>query len=220
MIEIGLTGGIGSGKSTVAQGLVARGAVLIDADAIVRELQEPGRPVFDAMVARWGERIVAADGTLDRAAVAAIVFGDEAELAALNDLVHPAVVAEMSARRAALAASDAVVVTDIPLLVTKQGRSDRPEYRSLTAVCVVDTPEEVAVERLVADRGFTPDDARARIAQQATREQRLAFAHFVVDNSGTPAELEPQLDAAWAWMSGLGGDPSGGCAGEAVSPAR
>jgi dephospho-CoA kinase len=117
VIEIGLTGGIGSGKSTVAELLVARGAVLVDADAIVREVQQPGTPVFLAMVERFGPGIVAADGTLDRPAVAAIVFADPDQLAALNGIVHPAVTDEMTARRERLAATDATVILDIPLLV-------------------------------------------------------------------------------------------------------
>src|SRR5690606_3485624 len=117
VIEIGLTGGIGSGKSTVAALLVERGAVLIDADAIVREVQEPGTPVFAAMVERFGPGIVAPDGTLDRAAVAAIVFADREQLEALNGIVHPAVSDEMTRRREALAATDATVLLDIPLLV-------------------------------------------------------------------------------------------------------
>ena len=125
MIEIGLTGGIGSGKSTVADALVARGAELIDADRIVRDLQTPGAAVFDQMVERWGERIVAGDGTLDRAAVADIVFNDEAELEALNAIVHPAVAEEMKTRRDALQDTDTIVILDIPLLVRPDGTSDK-----------------------------------------------------------------------------------------------
>ena len=119
MIEIGLTGGIGSGKSTVADLLVERGAVFIDADRIVRDLQSPGGAVFAAMVERWGDRIVANDGTLDRQAVAEIVFNDEDELKALNDLVHPAVGEAMKEQREAAVGTDAIVVLDIPLLVRR-----------------------------------------------------------------------------------------------------
>ena len=204
VIEIGLTGGIGAGKSTVADGLVDRGAILIDSDRIVRELQAPGAPVFRAMVKRWGREIVAPDGSLDRAAVAAIVFNDAQELRALNAIVHPAVRAEMSARLAAVADTGAVVVLDIPLLVDEQG-STRPEYRDLAAIVVVDTDPELAVERLVAHRGFSEADARARVARQAGREQRLAAADYVVDNSGTIEALDAELDRLWAWIGSLGG---------------
>lgn len=202
MIEIGLTGGIGSGKSTVADALVARGAVLVDADRIVRELQEPGRPVFEAMVERWGERIVAADGTLDRAAVAEIVFGDEEELAAINGIVHPALAEEIEARRAA-AASDAVVVLDLPLLVPADGEPVAEQYTNFAGVIVVDVDADTAVERLVAHRGFSEEDARNRIANQASREDRRAVADLVIDNSGDLAALEAAVDRAWEWIQTL-----------------
>ena len=205
MIEIGLTGGIGAGKSTVADALVARGAVLIDADRIVRELQAPGQAVFEQMVERWGDRIVAADGTLDRAAVADIAFNDDGELEALNDIVHPAVGTEMAARREAVEGTDAVVVLDIPLLVRPDGESIVEQYRNLAGIIVVDVDPELAVERLVTHRGFDEDDARARIANQASREDRLAVADFVVDNSGDLAALDAQVEACWAWISGLRG---------------
>jgi dephospho-CoA kinase len=202
VIEIGLTGGIGAGKSTVADGLVARGAVLIDADRIVRELQEPGRPVFEAMVERWGDRIVGEDGTLDRAAVAAIAFNDEDELKALNDIVHPAVGKEMARRQKELKGTDAVVVLDIPLLVRPDGESIADQY-DVAGIVVVDVDPEVAVERLVSFRGFSEADARARIANQATRAQRAAVADRLIDNSGDRAALEPQIDEVWAWMRAL-----------------
>ena len=204
MIEIGLTGGIGAGKSTVADALVERGAVLIDADRIVRELQEPGAPAFTAMVERWGPRIVAADGSLDRGAVAAIVFNDPDELEALNGIVHPAVGAEISDRRAALAGTDSVVILDIPLLVRTDGEPIRPQYRNLAGIVVVDVDPEVAIERLVAHRGYSDEDARARVANQASREDRLAVADFVIDNSGPLEDLDTQIEDLWAWISGLG----------------
>jgi len=203
MIEFGLTGGIGSGKSTVAECLVAKGAVLIDADAIVRELQRPGQPVFEAMVERWGHVIVADDGTLDRAAVAGIVFGDEDELKALNDIVHPAVGKAMIDRREQLKGSDTVVINDIPLLVRQDGSSDRPGFEQLAGIIVVDTPADVAIQRLVTHRGFSEDDARSRIANQASREDRLAVADFVVDNGGDLADLDAQIDACWAWIQSV-----------------
>ena len=158
MLEIGLTGGIGSGKSTVAAMLVDRGACLLDADAIVRDLQAPGTPVFTAMIERWGNRILDDDGGLDRQAVADIVFADADELAALNGIVHPAVGDEMTRRREALADTDATVILDIPLLIESG-------HQGLAGVIVVDVDPEVAVARLVAGRGFTPDDARSRIAR-------------------------------------------------------
>ena len=203
MLEIGLTGGIGSGKSTVAALLTERGAVLLDADAIVRELQEPGTPVFVAMVKRWGDGIVAADGALDRQAVADRVFGDADELAALNTMVHPAVADEMTRRREALADTDATVILDIPLLVESG-------HEGLAGIVVVDVDPEVAVQRLVAHRGFSEGDARGRIARQASRDDRLARADVVVDNSGTVADLSAEVDRVWAWIEGLERPEPGG----------
>ena len=186
-------------------GLVERGAVLIDADQIVRELQQPGEPVFEAMVKRWGQAVVSADGTLDRAAVADVVFNDADELAALNAIVHPAVGIEMARRRteAAEGSPDAVVVLDIPLLVRPDGEPIAGRYRDLSGIVVVDADPEIAVQRLVAQRGLPEDDARARIARQADRESRLAVADFVINNDGTPDELEPQIDACYRWAASL-----------------
>jgi dephospho-CoA kinase len=190
MLLVGLTGGIGSGKSTVAALLAERGAVVVDADAITRRLQQPGEPVFDAMVARFGPGILAADGTLDRPAVAAIVFNDEQARKDLEAIVHPAVGAEMLELLQASAGTDRIVVYDVPLLV----ESGKTGYG---AVVVVDVDPEVAVARLVAHRDFDEADARARIARQATREQRLAVADHVIDNSGDLAALEAQVAALW-----------------------
>ena len=176
---IGLTGGIGSGKSTVSALLARRGAVIIDADAITKELQAPGTEVFTAMVERFGPQIVAADGTLDRQAVADIVFADEQALKDLNAIVHPAVGAETTRRILEQAETDHLVVLDIPLLVESAGK------RPVAGILVVDVDPEVAVQRLVAQRGFSEADARARMARQATREERLAKADLVIDNSGT-----------------------------------
>lgn len=200
MLVVGLTGGIGSGKSSVGERLVARGAVLIDADAIVRELQEPGQPVLAAMVERFGDGILRTDGTLDRQAVADVVFGDEAALKDLNGIVHPAVQAEMAARMAAAAGTDSIVVMDIPLLTEKRS--------GMGQVIVVDVPTEVAVERLVEHRGFGEADARARIAAQISREERRALADFVVDNSGDLAHLDAEVDRCWAWLSTLEHPPA------------
>lgn len=199
MLVIGLTGGIGSGKSTVSALLAEKGAVVVDADAIVRELQQPGTPVFAAMVDRFGEGIVAADGSLDRAAVADLVFDDPAALADLNAIVHPAVGADIAARMAALAETDEVVVLDVPLLV----ESSRPY--PVAGLLVVDVDPEVAVERLVAQRGMREADVRARMARQASRDERLARADRVIDNSGTLDDLRAQVDDAWEWIEGLRG---------------
>jgi len=191
VLVLGLTGGIGSGKSTVSGMLEARGAVIIDADRIVRELQQPGEPVFEAMVEAFGPGIVAADGTLDRQAVADIVFNDPDQLQRLNGIVHPAVGARMAERLAELAETDAVVVLDVPLLVEGKGR-----YETAGTI-VVDVDPELAVQRLVEHRGFDEADARARIARQARREERLAAADVVLDNSGSREDLQRQVDALW-----------------------
>jgi len=196
VLLIGLTGGIGAGKSTVSAALAERGAVVVDADLITRELQEPGQAVFDAMVERFGQGIVGPDGRLLRQAVADIVFHDSQALADLNAIVHPAVGAEIVERLGREADTDHVVVLDVPLLV-ESGRDD------MAALLVVDADPEVAVERLVSQRGFDETDARARIARQASREDRLAKAAFVIHNDGTRAELEPQIDAAWGFISSL-----------------
>ncbi len=205
MIEIALTGGMGSGKSTVADAFVARGAELIDADRIVRELQEPGRPVFEAMVERWGPEVMAEDGTLNRGAVAEIAFNDADELKALGEIVHPALYDEVERRRGLLAGSDAVVVLDLPLLVGADGTSIADQFGELAGIVVVDSDTDTTVERLVSSRGFDEADARARIANQASREARVAVADWVIDNSGDLVALEQNIDAAWEWITSLTG---------------
>jgi dephospho-CoA kinase len=202
VLLIGLTGGIGSGKSTVSAALAERGAVVVDADAIVKELQQPGTVVFDEMVERFGSDIVASDGGLDRAKVAEIVFNDAEALADLGKIVHPRVQEEIFARIEAERGSDHVVVLDIPLLVESG-------YPGLVGTIVVDLDPDVAVRRLVEFRGFTEDDARARIARQATREERLATADIVIDNSGTVDDLGPQLDDLWQWIASREHPPEG-----------
>ena len=195
MVVVGLTGGIGSGKSTVSAALGRLGADVVDADAITRQLQEPGQPVLGAMVERFGRTILRADGTLARQAVADFVFADAGALADLNAIVHPAVGAEI-ARRIAEADPGAVVVLDVPLLVeTDQG--------GLAGIIVVDCDPETAVARLVEQRGFSEDDARARVARQASRAERLARADFVIDNDGDLEALGPQIDACWRWVDSL-----------------
>ena len=202
MISVGLTGGIGSGKSTVASSFVEHGAVLIDADAIVRSQQAPSSPVFVEMVDRFGDRIVAPDGTLDRGAVAAIVFNDPDALADLNAITHPPVGREIRRRLSELEPTDRLVVLDIPLLGEGLAQGRRPRYQT-SGIVVVDTPTDIAVERLVTSRGFSADDARARIAAQLSREERLAIADWVIDNSGGLDELEAAIEAAYGWARAL-----------------
>lgn len=198
MILVALTGGIGSGKSSVSTRLTAKGAVIVDADAIARELQQPDGAVFRAMVDRWGDRIVREDGTLDRQAVADICFNDPDELQVLNKLVQPAVRREMARRAEENGHSGRIVVMDTPILAESK-RPPKPGQYS--GVIVVDTPPEVAVDRLVAYRGFDEADAWARISHQATREQRLAIADFVVDNSGDEDHLDAEVERLWAWLA-------------------
>ena len=196
MILVGLTGGIGSGKSTISSLLEGKGAIIIDADAIVREVQLPGSPVLTELAEKFGTSVLATDGSLDRQAVANIVFTDPDALKALNAIVHPAVGKEMNRRMIEQRTTDHVVVLDIPLL------TENPR-EGLQGKIVVDVPVEVQVERLVKFRGFDEADARARISRQATRGQRLATADFVVDNSGDLADLQPQIDKLWLWLNSL-----------------
>ena len=196
MILVGLTGGIGSGKSTVSALLAARGAHIIDADAVTRDVQQPGSRVVAAIAARFGDRVVDGDGGLRRADLADIVFADPDALRDLNAIVHPAVGAEINRRVNSLASSDAVVVLDIPLL-TENPRGE------LQGKIVVDVPVEVQVERLVRYRGFTESDARARIARQSSREDRLTGADFVIDNAGAVDDLDAQIDQLWEWLRSL-----------------
>lgn len=192
MYLVGLTGGTGSGKSTVGRMLSERGAVLIDADAIAREVVERGTPGFREVVDRFGGEVVAADGALDRERLAAIVFEDERARSDLNAIVHPRVRARISGRVADLADTDRIVVVDVPLLV-ETGQADR--YR---AVIVVTAPQETRVARLVRERGMEPDQVRARIAAQATDEERLEVATHVIDNDGDLGQLERQVNAVFA----------------------
>ncbi|WP_426572332.1 dephospho-CoA kinase [Aquihabitans sp. McL0605] len=196
MLLIGLTGGIGSGKSTVSAQLARRGAVVIDADAIVHDLQAPGQPVLAAMVERFGPDILDDAGALRRQAVADIVFNDADALRDLGLIVHPAVHAEIERRMAEQAETDHVVVLDVPLLV-ESGRSD------MVGLIVVDVDPELAIARLVEHRSFSEADARARVARQASREERVAKADVVIDNSGSIEALDAQVAAAWEWIEQL-----------------
>jgi dephospho-CoA kinase len=182
----------------VSAKLAERGAVIVDADAIVRELQAPGGEAYVGIVERFGPGVVAADGTLDRPALAALVFSDEEARADLNKLTHPLVGREMATRMAAQAATDNIVVLDIPLLA-ERGRGAYP----VAGVIVVDCPIDVAVARLVEFRGFTEEDARARVAAQISREERRAIADVVIDNGGSLEELEAQLTGLWTWLEDL-----------------
>ena len=200
MVVVGLTGGIGSGKSTVAQMLAERGAVVVDADVVAREVVAPDGPAFAAVVERFGPAVVAADGTLDRPALAALVFGDAAAREDLNRIVHPVVGEEVLRRLAAIGARDpdAVVVLDVPLLA-EVGRDRYP----VAGVIVVDVPVDVAVARLVDGRGFSREDALARVAAQAPREERRAIADVMVDNAGDLDHLRDEVERAWTWIQGL-----------------
>ncbi|MBV1778219.1 dephospho-CoA kinase, long form [Paeniglutamicibacter sp. ABSL32-1] len=190
MLNVGLTGGIAAGKSAVARRLVELGAVLIDADAIARAVLEPGTPGLAEVVAAFGPGILDDAGALDRPALGALVFADESKRQVLNSIVHPRVRAEAERLRAA-AAGDAVVVQDIPLLVeTKQAGS-------FDVVLVVAAPQAERLRRMVEDRGMAEADARARIAAQATDEQRAAVADVVINNSGTLEELRQRVNEIW-----------------------
>jgi len=190
VLRIGLTGGIGSGKSTVARLLAERGAAVVDADLLAREVVAPGTPGLAAVVEVFGEGVLTTDGALDRPALAAVVFDDAEARARLDGIVHPLVRARAAESIAALP-DDAVVVQDIPLLV------ETGQAGSFDLVLVVEAAPEARIARLVA-RGLAEADARARIAAQATDDQRRAVADVVLDNSGTPEALAQQVERFWA----------------------
>ena len=196
MILIGLTGGIGCGKSEVSRLLENRGAVIVDADLIVRELQQPGAEIFLRMVEMFGDKVVAADGSLDRAAVANEVFKDAETLGKLNLLIHPVVRRVMNERVESYRNTDEVVVLDIPLLV------ENPR-EGLDGILVVDLDPQIAIERIVDQRKMSIDDAKARVSRQSSREQRLAIANHVIDNSGDRDALAKQVEIAWSWITSL-----------------
>ena len=226
MLDIAVTGGIGSGKSTVAEMLAAKGAVHLNADAIVHELQQPGGAVFKAMVERLGEGIVGDSGTLNRQAVADIVFNDESQLKALNEIVHPEVRAEMQRRRDEHLQQGSVVISEIPLLVESRLKTDRaaagdeaaheadqaaeqaaaqaddPPQPNFAGIVVVTASHEVVMDRLLG-RGVSEEDARSRMKNQASNEERLAIADFVIDNSGSLSSLEAEVDRCWNWIMEL-----------------
>ncbi|MTH90218.1 MAG: dephospho-CoA kinase, partial [Actinobacteria bacterium] len=171
-------------------------AVIVDADLIVRELQQPGGEIFLRMVEMFGEKVVATDGSLNRAAVANEVFKDADLLKKLNSLIHPVVRRVMNERVESHRATDKIVILDIPLLV------ENPR-EGLDGVLVVDLDPQTAIERIVSQRNMSIDDAKARVSAQSTREQRLAIADHVVDNSGDRDALAIQVDVAWSWITSL-----------------
>jgi dephospho-CoA kinase len=190
---IGLTGGLGSGKSSVASLLADRGAVIVDADALAHEVIATGGAAYEAVIERFGPGVVDGQGAIDRRALADLVFADPGALSALEAIVHPLVLEAIERRLASAAGSDQVVVVVIPLLV--EVGWDRAD-----SVVVVDCPEEVAVRRLVEGRGMTEEDARRRVAAQADRATRLAAADHVLTNDGTLDDLRAQVDALWAGL--------------------
>ncbi len=194
MLRIGLTGGIGSGKSEVSRRLAAHGALVIDADVLAREVVEPGTPGLAEVVEAFGSGVLADDGSLDRATLGAQVFGDDAGRRRLEAIIHPRVRARAAEIEAA-AGPDAVVVHDIPLLV-ETGQSD-----AFDGVIVVDVPIEVQLERLVRGRGMSEGEARNRIAAQASRQQRAGAADWIVDNTGSLADLDAAVARVWKELS-------------------
>ncbi len=193
---IGLGGGIGSGKSTVSLLLAERGAVIVDADVIARLVVEPGRPALRAIVERFGESVLNPDATMNRPAVAAIVFHDEAALKDLNAITHPAIGEEILRQTSAHYGTERIVVLDAALLFDRA----RP---GMVGRIVVDVDPEVAVARLMEFRGFQESDARARIASQMSRDERRAMADFVIDNSGDLDSLRGEVERAWDWIESL-----------------
>lgn len=194
-MRVGLTGGVGSGKSTVSTMLTELGAVVIDADKLAREVVEKGTPGLAAVVEAFGPELLTPEGELDRPAMSAIVFADEAKRRTLEGIVHPLVFERIVALEEAAGAGD-VVVHDIPLLA-ESGRAD-----TFDAVIVVDVPDEVRIDRMVGDRGWTRADVESRIAAQATREDRLAIATHVIDNSGGLDELRKRVAELYAELTG------------------
>jgi dephospho-CoA kinase len=198
MIVVGVTGGIGSGKSTVAAMLADRGAVVVDADQIAREVLEPGEPSYRALIDHFGLEVVGADGGLNRAALASRVFSDPAELAVLNEITHPAIAARIAARVVEYMDTNRVVVLDIPLLDL-----EAKSRFALAGVIVVDAPVELAVRRLVEHRGLSLADVRARVQAQIGPDERRRLGDVVVENAGTFGELEDAISTVWTWIQGL-----------------
>ena len=194
MLRVGLTGGIGSGKSEVARRLAEHGAVLIDADVAARQVVEPGSPGLARIAAAFGDEVLRPDGSLNRERLGEIVFADPGLRGKLNAIVHPLVREWMQeAERAAVQTDgDAIVVHDVPLLAESRGKA------GFDAVIVVDVPPDLQLERLVSQRGMAAEQASARMAAQASREQRLAVADIVVDNSGSLDDLDRRVTEVWS----------------------
>lgn len=197
MLNVGLTGGIGAGKSEVTRRFAARGATIIDADALAREVVEIGTPGLAAIVAEFGDGVLAADGSLDREKVAGIVFADAEALQRLNNIVHPAIAERVAELMAASNADDpdGVMINDVPLIV-ESGVADRYEV-----IVVVDAPTETQLDRLTRFRGMSEADAKARMAKQASREDRRAIATYVIDNDGDLDSLDAQVEHVWAELT-------------------
>lgn len=191
MLRVGLTGGIGMGKSEVSRRLAAHGAVLIDADAIAKEVVGPGTPGLDRVIATFGESVRNADGELDRERLGEVVFADKGKLGQLNAIVHP-LVGQRMVELEHSAAADAIVVHDVPLL------AENDLAGNYDLVVVVDAPATLQVDRLIRLRGMSKEQADARMGAQASRESRLAIADFVIDNSGSLSELDRQVGDLWA----------------------
>ncbi len=206
MLTVGLTGGIGAGKSTGADLLVGHGARLVDADLVAREVVAPGGPAYQPVIDRFGPGVVDAAGLIDRPKLAELVFGHPEALTDLNAITHPAIGVEMIARKDRFAGTNQIVVMDIPLL-----KSVHREMLALAAVIVVDTPTELALERLVTSRGMARADAEARIGSQIDRRDRLDGADLVIDNSGDHDHLLGEVDRIWAALVDLR-DTDGGTA--------
>jgi dephospho-CoA kinase len=190
VLRVGLTGGIGAGKSEVSRRLAAQGAVLIDADAIARQVVEPGADGLTAVVAEFGDGVLRPDGSLDRERLSEIVFADPARLARLNQIIHP-LVGQQMAELEKEAGADAIIVHDVPLIAENQLAS------GYDLVVVVDAPEHAQLERLIRHRQMSQEAAEARMAAQVSRDQRLAIADLVVDNSSSLAELDRQVGDLW-----------------------
>jgi dephospho-CoA kinase len=198
MIRVGLTGGIGSGKSEVSARLASLGAVVIDADKGAREVVEPGTPGLALITEAFGPGVLRPDGSLDRAGLAAVVFADPEALARLNSITHPLIrewVSEREAQALRAAGPGAVIVHDVPLLAEGLRTS-----AGFDVVVVVDVPPHLQLERLTGQRGMSPEQAAARMAAQATREQRLAIAGIVIDNSGSLDDLDKRVTEVWAQL--------------------
>jgi dephospho-CoA kinase len=195
MLLATLTGGIGSGKSTVAGAFAERGAAIIEADAIGRQILEPGGLAYQAVIDHFGPGVVRPNGSIDRPALAAAVFNDAEALAELNRLTHPVIARVIDDRVAALEEPGRIVILDLALLSI----ADKARYRP-SAVIVVDAPEDVAVQRLVSQRGFSEEDAVARVASQITRQERRRIADLVLDNSGDRCDLEAEIERGWQWL--------------------